>query len=456
MWPFSLIRRNRTDLARMQYSGLGGSQGYGEGWRSFGMLGGLLPGTDIDWWREVRDPTANATVHACLRWIVDNIIEPEPAVFRRMGKKAESLPHHDVIDLLECPNPEYDGDAMIAACAVDYATVGDAYILKERNNRGQVTELWWKPYHEMMPCWPQDGSSFITHYLYRPGGRGVGIRYEKADVIHIRWGLDSGTEGRVGKHRTFPILREIAALNEMSTYTAAMSKMGVPAFAATPKDANVTLPPETGDVFRKWWQALTTRDNRGKPILASHPMDFNKLGLNPNEMALDKLPHRPSLLVCAAFGVHPAVCYLATDPKGLDNGGQQQQAQKQSYHDCLVPMLKRFGKTLTHSLLPDFEKGPIRTSRLYVGFDFEGVQALSEDANQRNLRSREDYKVGGLDRAEFRTETGREPREEDKGVYFAGPEKDQADHELAQDAADADAERAANAADESADEGEGD
>lgn len=423
MWPFTALarRRPRVELG-ITHGGFGGGWGMGgELSRSSWGLGGLLPGSDIDWAREVRDPSLNATIHACLRWIVDNITEADWCICRRAANGEETqLQGHPLLDLLERPNPEYDGESLFQAAAIDYALYGNAYLIKERSNRGEVLALWWKPAHEIAPRWPQDGSAFIKDYLYRPSGRGAGIPLDRKDVIHVRWGLDTGNEGRTGKHRSFPILREVAVLNESSTYTAAMSKMGVPTFAFTPKDPTTHIGEEARNHLREWWANMTTRDQRGKPLVPSLPMEFNKLGLSPEEMALDKLPHRPAMLVCAAFGIHPAVVNLATDPKGLDNGGQQEQARKQSYHDCLVPMRKRFGIALTTSLLNEYEQGPIRSPRLYVSTDFSRVQALGEDVDQRNLRVREDYKAGLLDRAEARAETGRKPRPEDVGVYSMG------------------------------------
>jgi HK97 family phage portal protein len=406
MWPFTRRRQATTDLARMQYSGVGGSYGYGEGWRSFALYGGVLPGTDTNWWAEVKDPSLNSTVHACLRWIVDNIGEPDPAVFRKQTGTDAPLSSHPVLDLLDSPNPEYDGDALLAACGVDYALAGDAYILKERNNRGQVTALWWKPYWEMSPRWPGDGSTFISDYLYRPAGRGPGIPYAKEDVIHIRWSLDAASEGRVGRHRTFPILREIALLNEAGSYGAGLLKnSAIPPYMFNPKDPNQPVTEGVIELLKAMWASLT-RDNRGKPLIPSVPLEVQQLGLSPEQMALDKILHRPSLLVCAAFGIHPAVVNLATDPKGLDNGGQTEQARKQSYHDCLVPMLKRFGREFTRSLLTDFEAGPIRTPRLYVGFDFSKVQALQEDQTSLYTRVNSAVAAGWMQVNEAREKAG--------------------------------------------------
>lgn len=427
MWPFSALRRRQTDLRKVEHSGIGG-QHYGGSenarWAT-GYLGGMLhPGSDYNWAQEVRDPGANAVVHACLRWIIDNITEPEPVVYRKTRGAGEPKEDsdHPVLDLLEEPNGEYDGDALLAAMACDYFLVSDTYLLKDRDNLGRVKALWWKPYWEVHPCWPSDGSQFISGYLHKPGGRGAGTRYEKEDVIHIRWGLDPGTGGRVGRHRTWPILRELAGLNEMSTYQAVLPKnLGIVPYVFTPKDVtNAESMPQALQGLRDWWQALTTRDGRGKPVIPSIPMEIHKLGLSPEEMALDKLPRLPTLLVCACFGIHPQVLSLSTDPKGLDNGGQAAEARKATYHDCLIPACKRIGKGLTRSLLSEFEKGPIRSRRMWIGYSFRNVDALSEDKSLAHQRTREDYKAGVIDRFEARTETGRQARPEDKDVWSVG------------------------------------
>jgi phage portal protein BeeE len=437
--------RRRTALKRVEHSGVGGTYGAGDElrWGST-IIGGMHPGSDTNWAAKVKDPAINATVHACLRWVVENVAEPEPMVYRRVGRqrKEQEDSEHEALELLLNPNEDYDGVAMLQAAAVSYMVTGNAYLLKERDNLGRVKALWWKPEWSVHPVWPNDGSQFRAGYVYRPAGRGgMGTFYDKKDVIHFQWALDRATEGRFGMHRTMPVYREIAALNEMSTYMAVLPEnMAIVPYLLSPKDGSSVNEESAKSLARMWSQF--TRDRRGKPAVPSIPLEATKLGLTPEEMALDKLPRLPSLAVCGAFGIHPAVIFLSTDPKGLDNGGQQEQARKQSYHDCLIPLLKRFGRTLSRALLPDFDASALRQSRTRIGFDFGGVEALAEDKDSLHTREREDYKVGGIDRYEFREATGREAREEDKGVYFAGPEKDEADHELAQEAADAEAERA--------------
>lgn len=392
--------QNPEQLAIRFPSG-GGGWGYRDG-AGFGPVGlmGALPGTDINWVREVGDPTVNAVVWACLRWITDNLPEPELMVKRRQADGTEVNVATDpavtrFLELLRYPNPQerkngapvlystaYDREALLAATARSYCSTGNAYWLKDRDNLGRVQGLYWVPHWLIAPAWPSAGGEFISHYIYRPGNAAE-IRYPVKDVIHFRYGLDQHSAGRLGVNRLLPVYREIAALNEGGTWTASLLRNGaVPPVMLTPKE-QVTLTEEVLERLKQMWARLTKRDGRGKPLVPSVPMEVQKLGLNPQEMALDKVLHWPSLLVCGALGIHPAAVFLAPDPKGLDNGGQHEQARKQSYQDCLIPMLKCFARTLTTSLLvPDLGADP----KLYAAWDFSQVSALAEDETEKAAR----------------------------------------------------------------------
>ena len=278
-----------------------GGGGYGPGTASverYGCFAGALPGSDTDWVKEVGDPSLNYAVASCLRWIIDNLPEPEVKV-ERATRKGEwnAEPNHAFLDLLDTPNPFYDGDSLQGALARDYALTGNAYALKERANDGRVIRLWWVPYWMMSPEWPTDGSQFIARYVYRPSPRAEKQYYPVEDVIHFRWGCDPHTAGRIGTHRTQPVFRAIASLNEGATYTHAILKnMGIVPVVMFLKKA---LDPEGQAAMRRWWRNLFTRDGRGKPGifpgLGADEITIKELGSTPEKLALDKILVRQSM-----------------------------------------------------------------------------------------------------------------------------------------------------------------
>lgn len=396
----------------MVFPGIGG---YGnndpDGYTRHGWMGGALPGSDTNWVREAGDPALNAVVFGCLRWIMDNLPEPMLQVVRRHRDGTEEPePNHPLLKLLRQPNPNYDQDALFAGTACSYALCGNAYWKIERDQMGRPVQLWWIPHYQVTPRWPQDGSAFITDYLYRPGGIGQGILWPVDDVVHFQWGLDQYTAGRVGMNRVFPVLRSIASVNEGETYTAAILKhMGIAPHLFSPDDSSQSFTESDAAGLRKWWQARFTKDGRGKPAVSTRKLKIDKIGMSPEELALKDILNRPELRICAAFGIPPSVVFVGMDgSKGFDNGGQHNEARRAAYQDCLVPMTKRFAATITHRLLPAFDQSP--ASR--VVFDFSGVDALAEDQDALHARAREDYQKGLMTRNEARAVLGLPPVEE--------------------------------------------
>jgi len=403
--------------------------GYGGGWSdSYGGLligGGRLPGSDHDWQQEVGEEALNYAVAGCLRWLADNISEPCLVVERRNAEgEWDQEPFHPFLDFMTQPNEEYDGESLLTAAAWDYSITGRGYQLKERDNLGRLRSLWWAPWYTVTPRFPSDGSQFITDYLYRPAGQGRGIAYKKADVVHYRWGLDHQTGGRLGVHRTRPFLPAMAALNEGMVYTpTVLRNMGI-----VPSVLMVRGKVGQGskDGLREWFNSLFTRDNRGKPGVlevegdgsggTGSVGDIKQLGLSPEQLALDKILDRPEIIVCNAFGIHPGVLYLgASGGKGFDNGGQLAEARRASYHDCLIPLLKRFALFLTRSVLSEFEiDGP---NKVRCRFDFGDVEALQEDQTELYKRNTEGVQGGWLRVSEAREKAKLKVKESD-AVYL--------------------------------------
>lgn len=363
--------------------GYGGASGDVDGYGRQGWIGGALPGSDVNWVRETGDPALNDVVAACLRWIGDNLPEPELTVVRkRRDGETVADPTHKLVEFIRRPNDEYDGDCLMAATASSYALSGNAYWALERNNGGQVARAWWLPHWSVWPQWPADGSAFITNYLYRPqGARGLGVVFDKKDIVHFRWGLDPYTGGRVGVHRTAPVYRSICSENEAATYTySIMKNMGIVPYLFMPGDGNTYDDPATTASLRKLWQTMFTKDGRGKAAWAPVKIEVEKLGATPKDMALGDTTHEAQLRVCGAFGIPPQVVFVGGAEKGtgFDSGGQHNEARRAAYQDCLQPMCRRFEAVLTNRLLPEFDQRPSVT----VVYDFSRVSALSEDETE--------------------------------------------------------------------------
>lgn len=398
-----------SKAARLVFTHSGGSGG-GTAYAS-NSLYGTLPGTRYDFHREVGTLWHNSAVSICLGWMIDNFAEPELQVTQKDGEGNETPIPHALTDLLREPNQDYDGEALWMATLLSYCVDGNAYWIKARGSEGfgRPLELWYVPHWMMAPAWPQDGSEFVSHYVYTPNG--MPQRVEKEDVVHFRFGMDPENQ-RLGMSRLKAVTREIFTDNEATTYSAAIMKnMGIPGVLLNPEVPKV--PGEdvvVDDVSRRQlevlWSSMTGGDNRGKPLIPSVRLDVTKLGLSPEELALDKIRQVPEARICGALRI-PAMVV------GLNVGHEQRtysnygEAREAAYEDCLIPIQGRFARTLRRALLPDLGDPTRETPR----WDYARVRCLQEDEDARWKRVQGAKKEGLLTVNEARALIGYPPME---------------------------------------------
>lgn len=407
------VRVRLKAAARVLFGGWGG----GSDSRGFARTdGGLWPyygQNRFDYAGEVGPLDGNSAVAICLGWIKDNFPEPVLEVQRRgSGDLWEPQLEHPVTALLSAPNPFYDGDALWAATVVSYCLDGNAYWIKARGSggAGRPLELWFIPSDRMRPCWDAGGAAFISHYEYRINNQWQ--RYEVEDVVHFADGMDFHT--RRGSSRLSALLREIMSDNEATTYTVSILRnMGIPGVLIGPKDVADTIPEEARKEIEQVYSQKFGGHERGKPMVTSNPIDVHAVGFSPEQMALDKIRTLPALRICSALRMHPAVVHLGvgSGPSAFDNGGQHKAAREATYEDCLLPIQRRFARTLDRQLLPDLG----RPDRERVTWNYDDVRALQEDMDALSKRAAAEF-AGGVARLNEARERCGYPPDEDEAV----------------------------------------
>lgn len=408
--------KKRLSLAfRMVFPGLGGGT---KAWGGYaGMMGrliGTLPGSQRDLAKDVGDPAQNGAVSICLNYIARQFTEPKLEVRREKADGTEErIPGHPLPKLIARPNGYYDGKSLWGSTTVSYGTDGNGYWLKARgmSGFGSPVELWYVPHWQIAPRWSADGSNFISHYEYYVDGRAYPLPREQ--VVHFYDKVDPVR--RRGVSAIYPQLRSIGADNEADTFCYAILKnMGIPGVLLNPKNPEDIITPETRNDLTEWWAENFTGDNRGKPLIPSVMMEPSKLGLSPEELALDRIRTFPEDRICAALGLNPMVV-------GLTSGAQHktyanyQEARRAAYDDCIIPLQKRMAECLTEQIGPDFGLLPNE----YLAWNYEGVKALQEDEDLRANRARSDYAGGVCTRAEARKARGYEVDEQRDHVFVA-------------------------------------
>lgn len=250
------------------------------------------------------DPADNSIVSATLGWIGRTYPEAPIRVYRETPDGEDIVPGHPCAALLKRPNPFYSGAQMWTPLLMSYILDGNAYLIKERTNGGDVLALWYVPHWTMEPRWPSDGSQFISHYNYKVDN--LTIRYEVADVIHLPNGRDPRNM-RKGLSPLKAALREIYTDNEITRYESALLRnRGTPSAFISPGSPEGTMTEAEAIFVRQQYLERTTGENQGKPIVSLAAIKVDTPSFSPADMNLRDMRRTPEERISALIGI-PAI-----------------------------------------------------------------------------------------------------------------------------------------------------
>lgn len=371
----------------------------------------LLPGTKIDYAREVGDGLRSSVVVAPLLWVARNFPEAPVQVERRRGREFEAQPEHPMALLLARPNPYYSGHVLWMATLLSYNADGNAYWAKVRDSRGAVRELWYVPHWMIEPKLLPGSTAFVDYYEYCPGGQA--LRLDPADVVHFRFGLDPDNPRR-GLSPLRSVLREVYTDDEAAAFTASLLRnLGVPGLVVSPAQPNSVTPQQMAET-KADLKGRFRGDARGEPLVFSGPTNIEQFGFSPQQLDLKTLRRIPEERVTAVLGIAAVVAGLGA---GLDRStfANYAEAREAAYESNIIPTQRAMSADLEVQLLPDFEARP---AGWRVVFDNSRVRILQEDENRAAQRYALLYKGGLIKRSEGRRRMGFEVTPEDE-VYFS-------------------------------------
>jgi HK97 family phage portal protein len=318
-----------------------------------------------------------------VNWILRNFTEADAKVERRTDGVWTPDDEHPLSRILAEPNPYYGDSLLWKATVLSYCFDGNAYWQKVRNRFGDVLGYWHLPYFLVEPKWPADGSTFISHYEYRPAATGQIISIRPDDIVHFKFGLDP-TNQRKGLSQLKPVLREAFTDQEASVFSAAiLGNMGVPGGVIAPAPGG-TLP-STEDVGQmKDYMNNFTGARRGGWLVLGSPTDIKQFGFDPNNLQLGSLRDISEERVCAALGVPAAVVGFGSGLQQTKVGATMRELRKEAWNSCIRPMQNDLAKQLTRQVVPDFAT---QTRRFRVRFDASEFAASQEEESERATRT---------------------------------------------------------------------
>lgn len=366
------------------------------------FTGRLMKRTRFDYRAEVGDGLDASVVTAPVQWIQRALPEARLTVRRhRKNGKVDELTEHGALALISRPNPYYADIALWAATIWSWCTDGNAYWIKVRNGVGRPAELWYAPHWTMEPKGSDDGSVFLSHYVYSPGGGLRPVILEPGDVVHFRHGLDPRNP-RKGVSPIAGVVREIFMDLESSNFVASLLRnMGVPGVVISPKAGGVVAA-EDVEATKIWFQETFGGDRRGGPLVMGAPTDVSPYGFNPQQMNMSEARDVAEERICASLGIPAAVVGFGAGLQSTKVGATMTELRKLAWHNGVLPMGRAFADELDRSLLPDFGDA----TGLKAGWDVSDVQALSEDEDKRVDRTLKQAAGGLITVFEARTELG--------------------------------------------------
>lgn len=344
------------------------------------MIGSLLRRTRFDYRREVGDGLDSSVVTAPIRWVQRALPEARLVVRRRKrGGAVVEETGHGMIALIKRPNAFYGDLVLWAATILSWFIDGNAYWIKVRNRAGKVVELWWVPWWMIEPKAPHDGSEFLSHYEYKPGGETVIL--DPNDVVHFRDGMNP-RDMRKGLSALDGVIREIFVDLEASNFVASLLRnMGVPGVVISPKGGAMPAP-EDVEATKTWFQEAFGGDRRGGPLVMGAPTDVQPYGFNPQQMNMSEGRDVAEERVCACIGIPAAVVGFGAGLQTAKVGATMEELFKTAWRNGVLPVARAFADELERSLLPDF--GDDRA--LEVAWDTDEVLALQADEDKQANR----------------------------------------------------------------------
>ena len=352
---------------------------------------------------------SNSAVTACLQVLGVSFSEATLQVtFLDDEGQTQLIPNHPFTTLMRRPNPYMSGDVIQQYLINAMHVSGDAYLMKQKNNAGELVALYPLMPEQVTP--KGNKSDLITHYEYQLDNGTAEIKNE--DIVHFRLGLDPKNHKK-GYSPLKTVLREIygdESAGQMAT--ALLANSGVPSILITPKDDYGLTDTEAEQISRTYQQKVGGK-NKGKPLILSGSMNVERLSFSPKDLDIGGLRRVPEERISAVLGV-PAI--LAGLGAGLERATYNNTSELREFftEQKLIPLWRMVAEELTQQvLLPDYNSNQAVSTE----YDFSEVRALQGDEKEMFEKLNVGVQGGWITVAEARKQVGL-PTNESQDVYL--------------------------------------
>jgi HK97 family phage portal protein len=362
------------------------------------------------------DARNSSIVASVVGWAMRNVVQVQPVTQTENSEGLwEPIPKHGATMLIAKPQGQINPDErtamnyrrMLRALAWSLMMDGNGYVLKVRNGSRPIG-LDWLPHGSVNPIERRGYPTIIDEYELRSAS---GTRLvPRSDMVHVTLGIDPDRPA-CGCSPLKAVMRLVMTDNQIAVFSHAVLRNPFPGIVLSPKADRMLASDLT--VMVDQLQQIASGERGGGVAAFSDPMDVEKLGYSPDDMAVRELAKLPEERISAVFGIPAIVCGLGA---GLERStfANFEQAREAATEEFLVPLWGDIAEAFTDQLLPEF--GNPANQRII--FDYSDVKSLQEDTDALHVRVREDFKANIIDRAQAKAALGAQPGPEDEGVYW--------------------------------------
>lgn len=344
---------------------------------------------------------ANSVVYACISKIATTAPAAALVVEREVDGKREIVSDHRLLRAFQNPNPHLSAFAFKELIHTYINLIGEAYIIKvgfggKPGWQTRPAELY-LPRPDLM--YPVPGEKKLLGFVHRSLD-GTRTPFTPEEVIHVK--RPNPNDPYEGFGRGLSPLSAAATLVDVDNRISVMVKDFFENGAIVAGLLKLKHPITDDDYIGQLHNRLKqqyTGDKHWYDMILDADADYQRIGLNFDEMALPSLRGLTESRICSVFDV-PAI--LVGVQVGLKHEGgftsSWPEARKALWMDKIMPDNQRIAEGLTLGLANYLEENE------FVGFDYNRIGVLQDNRNEAVKRATEAWLGDLLTQNEARRE----------------------------------------------------
>ncbi|MFO0906792.1 MAG: phage portal protein [Isosphaeraceae bacterium] len=327
----------------------------------------------------------NPVVYACVTKLAKAVASVDLQLYdhKRQGK-LRRIDKHDILDLVNNPNPMWSGRQFREKLATHYLIGGNSYVLANNGPDRPPGELWLLP-PEYVTVDAANGRMLPAGYRYRPNGQEIVYPIDqvtgRSAVCHLR--TVNPLDDWYGMPPMAAAAHGIDVFNAGQEWNKALlQNEGRPSGALQMRqNKDGTTPVLTNDQFVRLKEEIDVSysgaHNAGRPILLDGSLDWVQMSMSSKDM-----DHRETMLTNARF---IAACY-GTPPQLVNIPGESTfsnygQATLSYWSDTVLPLLGLLLEDVNR-WLPALMGEP----KAFLWYDEEQIPALEPRRKEKSDR----------------------------------------------------------------------